>query len=171
MYSEKHCYVGQELLLSAVKPLLGNQISKRRLLEKSLRERRLWWTECQVNHTAVHKIHENARHGSLLCYTSSACNCHHSSPLHTLPHSLLVTIILTTNINNLSKTYCRLSTTFIFSHALSHVTSPTLWDRYCHYPPYKKLRTQKVNFSHSHTASKQPTTIQTQKVRPQSPCS
>lgn len=40
MYSEKHCYVGQELLLSAVKPLLGNQISKRRLLGKQPQRKR-----------------------------------------------------------------------------------------------------------------------------------
>ena len=61
---------------------------------------------------------------------------------HTLPHSLLVQIILITNINNLLNAYLKLSiaqnsSTCIVSFNLSPNVVITYDDnRYCHYSPF-----------------------------------
>lgn len=141
MDNEKHCRAGQDMLLGSFKAPFGKPLPRKDTLKNTDSEKGSR-TELglQTNHAAVHRC---------IPWPPSTVHMFLQTLIvafflrrHTLPHSLLVQIILITNINNLLNAYLKLSiaqnsSTCIVSFNLSpNVVITYDENRYCHYSPF-----------------------------------
>jgi len=141
MDNEKHCRAGQDMLLGSFKAPFGKPLPRKDTLKNTDSEKGagLNWGSRQTTPLFTRCIPWPPSTVYMFLQTLIVAFFLRK---HTLPHSLLVQIILITNINNLLNAYLKLSiaqnsSTCTVSFNLSpNVVITYDENRYCHYSPF-----------------------------------